>query len=143
MSLKEELLSLDHLTKSIDNEIIRNRVENLLNCYIKKATYYKYAYYTLSIVIIVINAGIPIVHHLHWGKSILFVSISSAVASVIASIITLLNIKDIWFRYRSNVKILKKECMLFNCECGNYDDKNREKIFISNIEDIICKKSEI
>lgn len=140
--IKDEMLSLGHLTKSIDNEVIRRRIEDLLTYYTKKATYYQYAYYILSIVIIVINASIPVIHHLHLEKSIVIVSISSAVASVIASIITLLNIKDIWFRYRRNIKILKKECMLFNCQCGNYNGEDKEKIFIVNVEDIICPKSE-
>lgn len=136
MKIKEEIESLDNFTEMIDNQIIKNRVVHLLEWYAKKATCYKRYYYVLSIALIIINASIPVIHQFEWEQSKIIVSSISATASIIASILTLVSVKDTWFRYRKHVELLKTECMLFNCRCGDYNEDDREKIFISNIENI-------
>ncbi|OPD38846.1 hypothetical protein AL714_00320 [Clostridium botulinum] len=137
MKLKEELRSLNNFIKTIENEVIKNRVEHLLIWYVKKATYYKRMYYMLSIMITIINAIIPVINQLNWELKSLAVTIISSIASIIASIITLLSVKDTWFRYRKYVELLKTECMLFNCRCEQYSCNERERTFIYNIERII------
>ncbi|MCT4618218.1 MAG: DUF4231 domain-containing protein [Marinisporobacter sp.] len=140
MKLKEEIESLDNFTEMIENQIIKSRVKHLLEWYVKKATSYKCCYYILSIAMIIINASIPVIHQFKWEQSKIFVSSISAIASIIASILTLVSVKDTWFRYRKHVELIKTECMLFNCQCGDYSKEDREKIFIENIENIISEE---
>ncbi|MDP4146615.1 MAG: DUF4231 domain-containing protein [Bacillota bacterium] len=80
---------------------MKDRVENVLLWNINKAKYYKNMYYGMSIIIIIINASIPVINQIqNFDNSKLVVSITSAVAGVVASILTLIGIKDKWYRYR-------------------------------------------
>ena len=137
MWLKKELSSLQHYTKEIENELIRNRVSYLMEWYVRKCTYYKNIYYSLSVLLIVINASIPILNQTVWKYSKITVSIISSLATISTSVMTLFTMKDTWFRYRNSVELMKKECMLFSGRCNEYSRHYRETLFIKRFEDII------
>ncbi|WP_165773172.1 DUF4231 domain-containing protein [Bacillus mycoides] len=142
MSLKKELISLEFYTTNIKNEVTRNRISHLLEWYVKKGTYYKRTYYLINIIIVVINASIPIINQLKFSFSLILVSIIAGIASVLASILTLISVKDTWFRYRKHAELLKKECMFFNCHWGIYEDGEREKMLVVKVEEIINDERE-
>ncbi|MEJ8555146.1 DUF4231 domain-containing protein [Tepidibacter sp. Z1-5] len=138
MKLKDEIQAVKDMTKNIENEVIRQRVEQLLVWDVKKATCYKRAYYLMSIVIIIANASIPIINQMWTGPNgRLTVSSISGLAGVIASILTLVNVKDTWFRYRKFAELMKTECILFINKCNPYNGENRECLFVNKIELIV------
>lgn len=137
MRLKKEKKSLRNFTENIDSKIIKERVDHILEWYICKASFYKTLYYSLSVVLIMINASIPIINQIEFRESSLLVSIISSVATVITSVITLFAMKDTWYRYRFSVELMKKECMLFNIKHKMYANADRNEIFIERFESII------
>ncbi|MFP3648060.1 DUF4231 domain-containing protein, partial [Paraburkholderia sp. SIMBA_054] len=74
--------------------------------------------------------------------SLILVSIIAGVASVLASILTLVSVKDTWFRYRKHAELLKRECILFNCHWGIYEDEDRERKLAVSVEEIISNERE-
>nr|WP_263327040.1 DUF4231 domain-containing protein [Neobacillus sp. Marseille-Q6967] len=138
MNLKEkEFDSLEFYTARIEDEVVRNRVNHMLIWFIKKATYHKYAYYGINILVIMINASIPIINQINFSNTRFTVSLIAGIASVLISILTIINIKDSWFRYRKHAELLKRECILYSCRWGDYAGENRQNIFALNVEHII------
>lgn len=135
MKLKDELKTLEIFTDSIQNYLIKKRVYDTLVWNIKKATYYKRFFYYFSIISLILNAAIPVINQLN-NYSIL-VTIISSIGFVITSILTLVNFKDVWYRYRVTSEIIKAECMRLNCKIGEYENDDREKVFLNNFEEIL------
>ncbi|PFS25407.1 hypothetical protein COK45_05080 [Bacillus thuringiensis] len=142
VSLKNELNSLEFYTINIKSEVTKNRINHLLGWYVKKGTYYKRIYYLINSLIIIINASIPIINQLNFTFSLILVSTIAGVASVLASILTLVSVKDTWFRYRKHAELLKRECILFNCHWGIYEDEDRERRLAVSVEEIIHNERE-
>lgn len=135
MKLKDELKTLEVFTDPIQNNLIKKRVYNTLMWNIKKATYYKRFFYSFSIVSLTLNAMIPIINQLN--NYSIWVTIISSVVFVITGILTLVNFKDVWYRYRVTSEIIKAECMKLNCKIGEYENDNRERIFLKKFEEIL------
>lgn len=141
-SLKKELSSIGMYSESIKNFTIKRRILHLLEWYIRKATFYKKLFYILSLIIILINAAIPVINQMDFKYGSNSVSIISAIASVLTSVTTLFTMKDTWFRYRKSVELIKKECMLFAVEYGEYGlkDTDKEQLLLRNVEMIISNE---
>lgn len=145
MDLKYELSSLDNFTDRIKNSNIKERINHLLIFYCKKSTYYKYSYYAMSIIIIIINASIPIINQSTIQNASFIVSLISALAATLGGIMALISVKEVWIRYRKHVELIKMECMFFNCKYEKYDctEEEREKILMSEVENIISRERKI
>ncbi|EOU1755917.1 DUF4231 domain-containing protein [Clostridium perfringens] len=141
MKLKDELEAIEIYTSEIKNTIIQKRVGQVLEWNIKKATKYKFLFYLLSIIIIILNASIPIINQIN-GYEILITIISSIVLAL-TSIISLINFKDTWHRYRYTAEAIKGECMRFNCRTIEYRDENRDTVFLERIERLISAEREL
>ena len=140
-SLNKELRTLGMYLEEIKNYTIKKRIMHLLDWYIRKATCYKNLYYIFSVVIIIINALIPIINQIKFTYYDSVISIISAMASIFTSVITLFTMKDTWHRYRKSAELIKKECMLFSADLGEYGkEDNKEELLLSNIEMIISNE---
>ncbi|HCW53223.1 MAG TPA: hypothetical protein DG753_05705 [Clostridium sp.] len=140
-SLNKELSTLGMYLEKIKNYTIKKRIIHLLDWYIRKATFYKNLYYFLSVIIIAINALIPVIIQIKFHYYNNVTSIISALASVFTSVITLFTMKDTWHRYRKSAELIKKECMLFSINFGEYEkEANKEELLLSNIEMIISNE---
>lgn len=139
-SLTKELDTIDIYIDEIENNVIRKRIEHILEWYMRKSTFYKNLFYWLSLLIILINAAIPIINQIKFVYYNNIVSIISAFASVFTGCITLFTMKDTWFRYRKSVELIKKECMLFSSKDEDYKDENRETLLIKNVENIVSSE---
>lgn len=135
MRLKEELQTIKTFTDPIQNTIIKDRVYDTLKWNIRKSTYYKRLFYILSITSLILNASIPIINQME--NQNIKVTIISSIIFTITSIMTLINFKDVWYRYRLAAEMIKSECMFFNGKLGIYQGEDREKVFICKLEDII------
>ncbi|SFC97304.1 DUF4231 domain-containing protein [Clostridium uliginosum] len=147
---KKELKSIHIYVNNINDRIIRARIEHLLDWYIRKSTFYKNLFYGISVLLILINASIPILNEFLLQNSssstarldnsqyiTIGVSILSSIATILTSFMTLFTMKDTWFRYRKHVELIKKECMLYNCKSGVYGGENINCILAERIEEII------
>ena len=135
-SLKKELNSLNIYTENIKDELIKKRIEHLLDWYIRKANFYKNLFYILSMLLIIINAIIPVLSGTQINNKDIVISCISSIATIITSSLTLFTMKDTWFRYRNSVEIMKSECIKFNCNLNEYNGNN-EIILAQTIEHIV------
>lgn len=136
-SLEYEIQSVEELLSNIENIKIRKRVTQVVIWNIKKATKYKYRYYWMSISIIILTGSIPLINVAELWNPKIFTSIISALASILASTLTLVNVKETWLRYRKYAEMIKSESVLFINKCEPYSESNAECKFIENIESII------
>lgn len=136
-TLSKEKKSLEMYTSNIQDKYIKNRIDHILSWYTNKATFYKRLFYTLSVVLLVINASIPFINQLELDYSPIIITGVSTIATIITGILTLFTMKDTWFRYRNHVELIKSQCSLFNGQVGVYSKDSREKQLIRNIESII------
>lgn len=136
-NLKKELKSLGLYTNGLKSEVVRERIDHLLDWYVRKATFSKNSFYIMSIMIIVINAGIPILSQSELIYKNILISCMSGIATIVTSLITLFTVKDTWFRYRNHVELIKQECIKCLSGVGNYTNDDREIILIENVESII------
>ncbi|WP_343101176.1 DUF4231 domain-containing protein [Romboutsia sp. MSSM.1001216sp_RTP31141st1_G3_RTP31141_220114] len=141
MKLKDEIESIDIFTRSIQDEIIKSRVQQVLEWNIKKSTNNKIAFYILNILVLVLNASIPIVNQLNGHPAI--VTAISSIGTVITGIIALINFKDVWYRYRSTTESIKRECIMLSCRYGEYENEDRENKFIINFEKILLDERDL
>lgn len=135
--LEKELDSLDVYVFRITDNAIRLRIRHLLDWYIRKASFYKFLFYLLSMVLIVINALIPILNQSALENKDLIVSIGSSIATIISSALTLFTMKDTWFRYRNHAELIKEECMKYNSCYGDYYNNQNQSLLSENVELII------
>mgnify|MGYP001157701937 FL=1 len=140
MKLEDELSSIEIFTSNIENPVIKQRVYQVLSWNIIKSTRYKRMFYILSILVLILNASIPVINQIE--KFPIVVTIVASISTVITGIITLINFKDVWYRYRVTVEKIKTECMLLNCRLGQYSCVNREKKFLIRIEEILAEDQE-
>ena len=112
----------------------------VLSWNIIKSTRYKRMFYILSILVLILNASIPVINQIE--KFPIVVTIVASISTVITGIITLINFKDVWYRYRVTAEKIKTECMLLNCRLGQYSCVNREKKFLIRIEEILAEDQE-
>lgn len=142
-SLTKELASIEIYLESVSSFTVKRRIRHILDWYIRKATFYKKLFYFLSVVVILINAAIPVINQIKFTYCDNVTSIISALASILTSFLTLFTMKDTWFRYRKAVELIKKECMLFTGRYSDYKKSNREEILIRNIEEIISNERDL
>ena len=141
MKLKDELESIDIFISSIQDEVIKRRVKQVLVWNIKKATKNKFIFYLLSILALILNASIPVINQLNQYDII--VTIISSIVVVITGILTLINFKDVWYRYRVTVENIKRECIMLSCKYGEYENEDREKKFIINFENLLLDERDL
>jgi hypothetical protein len=139
-STKKELESIPIYVGRIENEALKERIEHILDWYIRKAVFCKNLFYEISVVLVLINASIPIINQIGFDNKDITVSIISSIATILTSFMTLFTMKDTWFRYRKYVELIKTECMLYNCKCDNYSEENRDCVLAIKVEDIICNE---
>lgn len=142
-SLKKELESLDLYVSKIKDDTIKKRISHLLDWYIRKATFYKNLFYSMSMFLIIINALIPVISQSSLGNKDIVISVGSSIATVISSALTLFTMKDTWFRYRNYVELIKEECMKYNSCYGDYCHDQNQFLLSNNIELIIKSERDV
>ena len=107
MKLEDELSSIEIFTSNIENPVIKQRVYQVLSWNIIKSTRYKRMFYILSILVLILNASIPVINQIE--KFPIVVTIVASISTVITGIITLINFKDVWYRYRVTAEKIKTD----------------------------------
>ncbi len=134
-----------NLIKRIENDAIRERIENLLIWYIRESTLLQIWYYILTIISIVSGASIPIISLFNDFKSKdIIISIVSALGVLSLSMCTLFSVEENWKRYRRYAEILKRETFQYISKSGVYLEgkKNKSQLFIDRIEMLTSAETE-
>ena len=133
-----ELINLDAYYVKLSNEKSTRVINNTLEYYAKLAIRYKQYYFILSLLAIVLNAGIPVINQIG-DTNKLIITLMSSMNLIITGIFSLLSIKETWSRYREACEKLKTECNKFNAKACPYSSSSirlNEHLFLTNYEEI-------
>ena len=115
---------------------VHQRLEDQINYYEKKSAYNKKLYFSLSIVAIGANAMIPVVSVFLPTATIpkLIITLLSAVAAMISSILILLNARGLWGKYRLNATRLQSLRYQYYTRSGIFAGLEDEQAFQRLVE---------
>src|SRR5215212_5895748 len=128
---------------------VQKRFEETKKYYKKRANQYGRLYIVLQILVITVGALIPVINAIFPSNNITNVpatSILGALIVVLSGILGLLKVQEFWLLYASTLDQLEREYELFLNGIGGYnikddkDGKEKEKVFVRNIESIIISK---
>ena len=126
---------------AIENSNLRKRIEFNLTWFQKNSSVHRISFYLTSIMIIVINASIPIINQIYPKYASNIVSTLSAIAAISASLIALFSMRENWFRSSMHAEEIKTECMLFNMTVGEYGEfqnkEDKERLLAERFEEIV------
>jgi Protein of unknown function (DUF4231) len=155
IGLREYLRQLFSFDSSIENykqgqndihTYIESRFVRTQRYYKIKALTYKWMYFILSIVIVIIGAFIPIINAVDPHKTFVIyylpiISLLGASVAIISSILTLVKVQEFWMSYASTLNEIETEYERYIHSIGEaYSDKERkvkEQQFIQNLENLI------
>lgn len=138
MRYNSELKNLEAYYVKLSNEKSSRVINNTLEYYSRQAIFYKRLFLALSVLTIILNAGIPVMNQINASNK-LVITLMSSVNLVIAGVLSLLSVKETWSRYREACEKLKIECNNFNAKACPYNSSNprlNEILFLSTYEDI-------
>lgn len=123
---------------------ISERLDGQMKYYKNRCKSLKYEYYTLSIIVIIATAIIPIFTIAVDAISILkyVVAALSAIATILNSILLLRKTKEKWTEYRVTYEQLKHEKTMFTSGVGKYCNGD-ECAFIEACENIMCSEHKV
>lgn len=127
---------------------IVSRIIGQIDYYSKRSQQYQKWYYVLSIASVCLNAAIPIFVLLGNIESISFlvkviIALLSALAGIFASIITIMNYRELWVQYRVSCESLKAVMDRYFLGVAEFRDKNDDEkleILEGICSDIMCKE---
>lgn len=120
---KKEKKDLEILYTKIPNETEKIRIQSCVEWYTEHAILYKWIFYILSIIGIVLPLVVTTLNVAGNGEKTKFVTvICSAFISLCASLLTLTKCHEKWTLYRSTLESMKRVLMHYWCE----KEENRE-----------------
>ncbi|MBQ2902349.1 MAG: DUF4231 domain-containing protein [Agathobacter sp.] len=125
---------LSGLTPSFSqNPICKARTIYCLNWYSKNACLYKFIYYALSIINIIVPLLSSLIISFAPAQDKL-VAVLSAIASFCASLLSLWGAKDKWTNYRSVAEFIKMHYALYLSQAEPYNTPNSDSLYLNTIE---------
>lgn len=145
---KQEKEYIENINGSIEEEVLRKRIEYLLTWYSHKATRNKYLYFTFVAISIIAPALITLINScvkdsfLGMDKTCL-ISFISTIATIFAGILAITRWQEGWLRYRKTAELIKSKVSIYLIQRKNSenDNKKMDNEFISEIEDIVQKEN--
>ncbi len=138
-----EMRSIVNYYVELSSEKTQSVVNNTLTYYVRSAVFYKYVFVSSSAVLLAINCSIPFINQLNPPNVSLWITLLSSAAAFIGGVLTMVSMREQWFRYRTSAEALKSECNMFNSMSGKYaiqDKVQREGLFIQSFEVINGKE---
>jgi Protein of unknown function (DUF4231) len=128
-------------------EYQKERVEDQLDWYDRKAIFNKNRFRLFQIITIIASAIVPIVNIYPIGdvQTRIISSILGGTIAIVTAITQLEKYQESWILYRTTHELLKKEKFLFKNNAGDYnanlseDDRNR--LFVERIETIVSSET--
>lgn len=128
----------------IEEDYLKNRVEDQIKWYDSKSKHNKNCYNWLRGIEIVLAASIPVLTGVItidflWIKDT--VAIVGSVIVIIASVISLLKLQENWIAYRIKCESLRHEKFLFLLKTKPYDIESAFSLFVQRVESLISSKN--
>ena len=125
-------------------DYLKDRVEDQINWYDKKAISAQKQYKKLQFVEIIVAACIPLlvgyVGRFSWMQFV--IGVLGVIITVIEGYISLNKVPENWIEYRSTCELLRHEKFLFEMKAPPYgDSESTEGLFVKNIELLISSES--
>ena len=132
-------------------DYIQNRVDNQIKWYSQKATFNKFRYRIIEIIIIVSGALIPIINssaifypkEANYSNLVFTSSVLGFIVTIAVGLSQLEKYFETWNLYRTNAEVLKKEKFLYQNNAGQYakiTQEDRDILFVENIEFILSSE---
>lgn len=137
---------IPYLEKNISNQLIRNRLCNLLCYYMKTASMCRSFYHISAALTILLPTLVTVVSSFSgmWSMSFIniFTAIVAGISAVISGFTTLFKWQEGWIRYRMASELLKRESVYYIGGIGIYEDPiQRDSRFLQEIERISTETS--
>lgn len=129
-----------------EEDYLEQRLQDQLDWYERKSSYYQHRYKRLRLIEILCAAIIPFlsgfVTHEQYGDWFAYgVGILGIVIAISAAIASLGKYHEQWIQYRSTAEQLKHEKFLFLTKTEPYDDDERFTMMVQRIEGLISKEN--
>lgn len=125
-------------------EYIKNRVDDQIDWYDKKATSAQRKYKICQLIEIVVAALIPVLVGFFDICPVMqfLVGLCGVAITIIEGIVSLNKWHENWIEYRSTCELLRHEKYLFEMKAPPYgDSESVESLFVNNIESLISSES--
>lgn len=119
-------------------EACRIRTRYCVEWYTKKAIKYKHIFIVLSVINIVIPQINAIV--ILEGKCTLAGAVLSAIVSVSAALLALLNVREKWTSYRSAAEYIKRQYTLYCGEEPPFQGEDAHGVYLSMLEQYMTEE---
>lgn len=130
---------------SVMSSYIDNRLLAQIEWYDRKSALYQKNYKRFTSITFLLSACIPIFSlllDLGLAIKLIVVALSSSI-TIITSIMSLYNYKDLWIQYRSNCEILKSVLHRYKTKTGEFCSKSNQanfKLLVSSCEEYMTNE---
>lgn len=103
------------------NKQVAEIINNSLKYFVSRAKRNQYIFYAFNILLLLINGSVLVINNTKIDR--VYVTVLSAVATLVTALIALFRYADNWRRYRTNAEKLKSQCIRFISNSGDYAQK--------------------
>lgn len=123
------------------DEYIKERYEDQVNWYDKKAIRYKNFNDRFRILTILVGSVVPVLALMDYPLARTLTVILSALVAILMGVLNYFKFEEKWHNYRSTCETLKKEKYYYQYKINEYGDtKNPDELFIQRVEAIISRE---
>ncbi|KEI76192.1 hypothetical protein N486_10645 [Clostridium botulinum B2 128] len=126
-NLKYEKKYITQILAFVKDDVLIKQLSHDLNWYIVRIYYYKYVYYFLSVLIIEINAIIPVLNTSLKDEKRAIISLISVIATISAGVVSFTKCSESWIKHRNTYENIKYEIENYINNLDKYKDKNKAK----------------
>lgn len=134
---KEKLEKYSVEFKKVNNSIA-DVINNSLKYFVSRAKRNQYLFFAFNIILLLINGSVLVLNYAEADR--IWVTVFSAVATLVTALIALFRYTDNWRRYRTNAEKLKSQCIRFKSGSGDYakitDEEEREQLLVEKFIEI-------
>ena len=124
-----------------EEDYIKDRLEDQIQWYSKKSSFYKKLFYTIRAIEIIIAGLIPALFHWSLIKGV--IPFLSSIVAILAGLIALFKFQENWISYRTTSESLKHEKYLYLTKTSPYDKENSFEILVKTVENITSKENSL
>lgn len=130
------------LTKTVDDENIRNYITNQIEWNVVKANQYKFCEYVLKFLNVIMPTVIVVMQqHLKSDNPWLQMAVLGG-ATITAASSTFLKFHDKRILYRKSAEQIKEETVLYITHSGKYNGGERNERFVTEVDRIVKSANE-
>lgn len=124
-----------------EESYIKTRLDDQIEWYSKKSSQYKYKFYTMRALEIILAGAIPVLFC--WSKVQWMIPFLSAIVAILAGLLALFRFHENWISYRTTSESLKHEKYLYLTSTYPYNNEDKLSKLVHNIEQIISSENSL